>query len=222
MKAQIDANTLRRAIQEQYADRAEHPHGSFHFHSGQHLLAIPEYPRVWTEHIRDDDLASFDAKHPGLRSQAADSLGPVGMNRNKRRVSAMKLFAILSVVAFALAGTPPSIAQELPPGVRTVMASNFGPTERPGQFQVIQLLMELPPSTATPPHSHGGRAYVTVLEGEASYWEGDQEGRYEAGAMWIEEPGVPGTVVNTGDVTVRLLVTFLLPTGAQLTTLVDR
>jgi quercetin dioxygenase-like cupin family protein len=133
----------------------------------------------------------------------------------------MKLFAILSVVAFALVGTPLSGAQELPPGVRTVMESNFGPTASPDQFQVIQLVVELPPGTATPPHIHGGPAYVTVLEGEAIYWEVDQEGRYGAGTMWIENPGVPGTVINAGDIPVRLFVTFLLPLGAPLTTIVD-
>jgi quercetin dioxygenase-like cupin family protein len=134
----------------------------------------------------------------------------------------MKLLAILAIVAFALVGTHPSIAQELPPGVRTVMESNFGPTERPDQFQVIQLVVELPPGTATPPHIHGGPAYVTVLEGEAIYWEGDQEGRYGTGGMWIEDPGVPGVVINAGAEPVRLLVTFLLPLGAPLTTIVER
>jgi quercetin dioxygenase-like cupin family protein len=139
----------------------------------------------------------------------------------RRRVTMMRLFAILSIAACAVIGAIPSIAQELPPGVRTVMESNFGPTEQPGEFQVIQLVVELPPGTATPPHIHGGPAYVTVLEGEAIYWEGDEEGHYGPGNMWIEDPGVPGTVINAGAETVRLLVTFLLPSGAPLTTVVD-
>lgn len=137
---------------------------------------------------------------------------------------------MLTVVAFMLASSlgtvlavPTSVAaQELPPGVTTVMESNFGPTEPSGTFQVIQLLVELPPGTATPPHVHGGSAYVTVLEGEVRYWEGDQEGYYGPGGIWIEDPGVPGVVVNASTERARLLVTFLLPLGAPLTTVVQQ
>jgi SAM-dependent methyltransferase len=59
LQTRIDADRLRLAIEEKYADVAAHPEGSFHFHSGPRLLAMLGYPGVWTEHIPEDNLASF-------------------------------------------------------------------------------------------------------------------------------------------------------------------
>jgi quercetin dioxygenase-like cupin family protein len=130
--------------------------------------------------------------------------------------------AVALSVACALSPlAKPTDAQDMPPGAVVVMESNFGPTEASGQFQLIQLVVDLPPGTTIPWHIHGGPAYVTVLEGEVIYWEADREGHYGPGGMWIEDPGVPGSAANVSESPVRLLATYLLPLGAPLTTLVD-
>jgi quercetin dioxygenase-like cupin family protein len=138
-----------------------------------------------------------------------------------RSVVMLLVAVALSVGAFGSTSSA-SQAQDMPPGAVVVMESYFEPTENDGRFQVVQLVVDLPPGTVIPWHIHGGPAYVTVLEGQVIYWEPDYEGHYRPGDMWIEDPGVPGSAANVTDRPVRLLATYLLPVGAPLTTLVDR
>jgi quercetin dioxygenase-like cupin family protein len=148
------------------------------------------------------------------------------MEKNNRMCNP-RIFAIIVLLGtLAVAGwrvpTPGlALAQDMPPGAVVVVESDFAPIEPTAPFQVVQMLVELPPNAVVPPHIHGGPAYVTVLAGEVIYWEGDRAEQYGPGGMWIEEPAIPGSAANVGDTTVQLLATYLLPIGAPLTTLVE-
>jgi SAM-dependent methyltransferase len=55
----IDITELRKAIQDEYREVAEHPDKGFHFHTGRHLAAIVGYRSEWLDGIPETAIASF-------------------------------------------------------------------------------------------------------------------------------------------------------------------
>src|ERR671910_3549027 len=55
----LDLDTLRQAIQEEYAEVASHPQKGFHFHTGRPLARMLEYLDEWLEGIPDTCIESF-------------------------------------------------------------------------------------------------------------------------------------------------------------------
>ncbi|MDQ3639574.1 MAG: methyltransferase domain-containing protein [Actinomycetota bacterium] len=55
----LDVDTLREAIQEEYAEVANHPTKGFHFHTGRPLAHILEYRDEWLEGIPESSIESF-------------------------------------------------------------------------------------------------------------------------------------------------------------------
>jgi SAM-dependent methyltransferase len=55
----VDLDTLRRAIQEEYAVVAAEPEHGFHFHTGRPLAAMLGYDERWLEGIPEPTIASF-------------------------------------------------------------------------------------------------------------------------------------------------------------------
>ncbi len=55
----LDLDTLRRAIQEEYAEVATHPEKGFHFHTGRPLARVLEYQDEWLEGIPESAIESF-------------------------------------------------------------------------------------------------------------------------------------------------------------------
>src|SRR5436190_993737 len=55
----LDVNTLRQAIQEEYAEVASHPEKGFHFHTGKPLARMVEYEDEWLEGIPEVSIESF-------------------------------------------------------------------------------------------------------------------------------------------------------------------
>ena len=139
-----------------------------------------------------------------------------------RRGSAAILVAfVLGLVITGLGSRPASVrGQELPPGPTTVHPLGRMPLEHdPGPFEETQsLILDFAPGAWTPLHSHGGLTLVRVLEGEMTRRAHGAEDLFRAGAGWIETPGDIHAAGNAGGTPARVLVTFLLPTGAPLTT----
>jgi LPXTG-motif cell wall-anchored protein len=110
-------------------------------------------------------------------------------------------------------------SQELPPGPTQRMRTEFRPTDPPGQVELVQLVLEFAAGAFTPSHTHGGEGFVTLLEGEQTVRDqAGQDQRFQAGGSFVERPGEFLVVGNTGSTRSRVLVTFLLPEGAPLTT----
>src|SRR5215207_5350448 len=62
--------------------------------------------------------------------------------------------------------------------------------ELAGEFELVQLIVDFPPGTWTPAHTHGGMLLVTVLKGEQTVR--DEQGAekiYKAGEAFTETPG---------------------------------
>jgi SAM-dependent methyltransferase len=55
----LDVNTLRRAIQEEYAEVAANPEKGFHFHTGRLLARMLEYADEWLIGIPESSIESF-------------------------------------------------------------------------------------------------------------------------------------------------------------------
>jgi len=55
----LDVNTLREAIQKEYAEVATNPEKGFHFHTGRPLARMLEYADEWLEGIPESCVESF-------------------------------------------------------------------------------------------------------------------------------------------------------------------
>ncbi len=55
----LDVNTLREAIQQEYAEVATNPEKGFHFHTGRPLARILEYADEWVEGLPESCIESF-------------------------------------------------------------------------------------------------------------------------------------------------------------------
>lgn len=134
----------------------------------------------------------------------------------------MRLIPLVAILLTALTflSAPLALGQELPPGPTTVQPLSRLPLEpAPGRVEQTQLLiLNFAPGTWTPLHSHGGLTLVRVLEGEMTRRAHGADAIFRAGEGWVETPGDVHAAGNAGAAPARVLVTFLLPAGAPLTT----
>ena len=99
-------------------------------------------------------------------------------------------------------------------------ANVAGPVaELAGEFELVQLIVDFPPGTWTPAHTHGGMLLVTVLRGEQTVRdEQGNESIYKAGESFTETPGEYLEIGNAGQELVTVSAAALLPKGAALST----
>ena len=55
----VDTDTLRKAIQDEYREVAEDPGKGFHFHTGRRLTKIVGYKDEWLEGVSESAIESF-------------------------------------------------------------------------------------------------------------------------------------------------------------------
>jgi arsenite methyltransferase len=55
----VDTKSLRKAIQEEYKEVAEHPDKGFHFHTGRRLTKIVGYKEEWLRGVSELSIESF-------------------------------------------------------------------------------------------------------------------------------------------------------------------
>ena len=55
----VDTKTLRKAIQDEYKEVAEHPDKGFHFHTGRRLTKIVGYKEEWLAGVSELSIESF-------------------------------------------------------------------------------------------------------------------------------------------------------------------
>jgi quercetin dioxygenase-like cupin family protein len=147
---------------------------------------------------------------PGMVHTAANK-GP-----NTSRVSYMVALpkgAALTTVVGAAQGA------DLPPGPKTVYRNSLPGLTLQGEFEMINLILELAPGAATPMHTHGGPGIVTVLEGELAFGgEGKPDMVAKPGQVFLDLPGTHHTATNKSSAPARVSYAVLLPKGATLTT----
>lgn len=113
----------------------------------------------------------------------------------------------------------PTVPSPAPSASGDVAAAPSLMAELTGEFELVQLIVDFPPGTWTPAHTHGGMLLVTVLKGEQTVRD-DQgnEKTYKAGESFTEMPGEYLEIGNAGQELVTVSAAALLPKGATLTT----
>jgi quercetin dioxygenase-like cupin family protein len=120
----------------------------------------------------------------------------------------------LAMVLIAMSVPEGKASGEEPPRPVVKFASVFPVSGPPRQYELVQQILDFPPGGATREHSHGGRAFVTVLEGQSTVREGASEKVYGPGETYTEVEGAVLTAFNKGNVRTRVLASFLLSPGA--------
>ena len=105
-------------------------------------------------------------------------------------------------------------------GPTVVSQAMFPIMVKGADYDLITQILDFPSGAGVAKHFHGGPVLVTVLSGEMTLQEKNTERVLKMGQSWTENPGDQHAVVNAGSVTVRVVVSMLLPKGAKDTTLV--
>jgi quercetin dioxygenase-like cupin family protein len=93
--------------------------------------------------------------------------------------------------------------------------------ERPaGAFELVHLLLDLDPGVRTPQHIHGGQELVIVTAGDVTLRRHGDAEVFAASESWVNTSGVVHAAGNDGTDFAQVAVTFLLPAGRPLTTVV--
>jgi quercetin dioxygenase-like cupin family protein len=109
----------------------------------------------------------------------------------------------------------PSPAPPAPTPLYLTRAEAVAPT---APYEVAQTVLDFAPGAQTPPHTHPGQVFVTVLDGALTVRGHGSETTYRVGESFVEPPGVVVQAVNAGGAPATALVTSLLPKGAPLST----
>lgn len=107
-----------------------------------------------------------------------------------------------------------------PPAV-TYQAA-FPITVPAGEADLIGLVLSFAPGAGIPDHVHGGPVIAQVLSGQITLTENGGSKTYNMGEMWTETAGHVHHASNQGTTTTQVLVSALVPKGAELQTLVGQ
>jgi quercetin dioxygenase-like cupin family protein len=87
-------------------------------------------------------------------------------------------------------------------------------------FEAVQMVVDFPPGARVGRHTHGGPGYITMLASDLTMWIGDTPGRtYQSGESFVEPFTIVASGANLSAEQSSVLVTYLLPVGAPVTTL---
>ena len=131
------------------------------------------------------------------------------------------LIGAVLAAATALAGGV-ALGRQLAPGPVARVQSTFVVAGPPDPAALVQALLDFPVGTVVPPHTHGGAAYVTIVEGEITVQGPEGTRTYRVGETLVEQPGQVYAAFNSGDTPASLIVTYLVPQGAAVTTLLPK
>jgi quercetin dioxygenase-like cupin family protein len=133
----------------------------------------------------------------------------------------MKLAIVVLVVAAGSAAAQKPAAPAAAAVTRTPLLTQDLPM--PGGYVATLVSVELPAGAREGRHVHSGTLVAYVKEGALTL---DYEGRptvtYKTGETFSVEPGKVHEGMNTGDVTTRLIATFVFPKDQQMTTPVTK
>ena len=128
-------------------------------------------------------------------------------------VAALISALCLSSLALGAQGAP---AQQS--ALKRTVLKTHAMTSVPGR-EGVMVAAELAVGGAAPRHTHPGEEFVFVLEGTASF---DMAGQplltIKPGDAFVIPPNIPHVARNTGTTPLRLLSTYIIPTGQPLAT----
>ena len=124
--------------------------------------------------------------------------------------------AVFLAAAFVtLSLTPGTFAQATPEVKRTVLLRHDTPA--PG-FEAVLVRVETPVGGREGRHTHPGLLIIYVVEGTLSLdYEGKPTTDYKPGDSVVVEAGKIHEGINKGSTPIKVIATFVIPTGATLT-----
>ncbi|MBV8151190.1 MAG: cupin domain-containing protein [Candidatus Eremiobacteraeota bacterium] len=129
----------------------------------------------------------------------------------------MRIFSICLCLVYAVAQS--AIAQTAAkPAIVGMKAMPV--TVTAGSYQLINQVIDVPPGAAIPRHTHGGPAVVTMVSGALVVTDAKGTRTLKAGQTFTEPTGYVHAVANKGSIPARVSVSYLIPKGAQVTTMV--
>jgi len=125
--------------------------------------------------------------------------------------------AMFFAATFATLSTAPrTFAQATPQVKRTVLLRHDTPA--PG-FEAVLVRVDLPVGAREGRHTHPGLLLIHVEEGTLTLdYEGKPTADYKPGDSVFVEPGKVHEGINKGNTPVKAIATFVIPTGATITT----
>ncbi len=134
----------------------------------------------------------------------------------------MKRFAAIAVLIALLLSCVPAcstIAAIAPPAITESSVARFTVTKPPTPpFRFVQILIDINDGAGAVRHSHGGPAFIVLLEGGLTLVENDTPRTYKAGDSFTETPGNVYAAANSSGAKARLFVTYLVPVSLPITT----
>jgi quercetin dioxygenase-like cupin family protein len=133
----------------------------------------------------------------------------------------IKFTVIALVVAGSSAAAQKPAAPATPTVTRTPLLTKDLPM--PGGYVATLVSVELPVGSREGRHVHSGTLIAYVKEGALTLdYEGKQTVTYKVGETFSVEPGKVHEGMNKGNVTTRLIVTFVFPKDQPMTTQVTK
>ena len=124
------------------------------------------------------------------------------------------MFFATAIVTLSTA--PRTLAQATPQVKRTVLLRHDTPA--PG-FEAVLVRVDLPVGAREGRHTHPGLLLIHVEEGTLTLdYEGKPTADYKPGDSVVVEPGKIHEGINKGSTPVKAIATFVIPTGATITT----
>jgi quercetin dioxygenase-like cupin family protein len=100
--------------------------------------------------------------------------------------------------------------------------ASFGVSDPPeAPYHAHQSMLRFAPGAVAPLHYHGGPGYITILEGSVTLYEDGEPTIYNAGDSLVETSDKLYRGINHTDEDMLLMVTYLVPHGVDMTTMVD-
>ncbi|HEY1729542.1 MAG TPA: cupin domain-containing protein [Candidatus Baltobacteraceae bacterium] len=125
------------------------------------------------------------------------------------------LSALIAVLGSHASGQTETSPVNVATKVMTVTVSS------PGDYELVNQVLDIPPGGTIPNHSHGGPVIVTVISGEFTIKDGAGSHVLTAGQSATEETGYRHSAANNGTSTARLAISYFIPKGAARTTVVQ-
>lgn len=130
--------------------------------------------------------------------------------------------AILACALLAMIVSVPVAAENHGAMDHLQIRATFSVTDPPeAPYHAHQSMLRFAPGAIAPLHHHGGPGYITILEGSVTLYEDGEPTIYSAGDNLVETSDKLYRGINHTDEDMILMVTYLVPHGEEMTTMVD-
>ena len=131
----------------------------------------------------------------------------------------VSIAALLLLLCGSLAAREAMGAPAAAPEPVVMSMAKFPVTLGSGEYELLTIVQDFPPGSGIAKHWHGGFVLATVMSGEITLREKGAERVVKMGESWTENPNDVHAVVNAGKEICRVLVSVVMPRGAEVTTM---